>query len=110
MSAWPPREQRLRGALFQGKHRLVRGQYAQAAVAFGRAAALADGDERERVRGLLHLAAAGCRLRRGDALRTTRQLAHARRRLGPDPEPVQGVALRGLLETVERASPGVGPD
>jgi len=110
VSAWPPREQRLRGALFQGKHRLLRGQYAQAALAFGRASAIADRGERERVRGLLHLAAAGCRRRQGDVLRAERQLAHARRRLGRDPEPVQGVELRGLLETVERATPGIAPD
>ncbi|HSK16707.1 MAG TPA: hypothetical protein VK915_11135 [Gaiellaceae bacterium] len=107
MSDWPPREQRLRGALFHGRRKLLRGDYAHAAGAFARAAALADAQEKERVRGLLHLASAGRRRRQGDELRARRQLAHARRRLGPEPEPVQGVELRGLLETVE----GVGaPD
>jgi predicted metal-dependent hydrolase len=105
VSEWPPREQRLRGALFQGKRKLVRGQYAHAAAAFERAAAVAGADEKERVRGLLHLAAAGCRLNRGDELRARRQLAHARRRLGAAPAPVEGVELAGLLEAVERALP-----
>jgi predicted metal-dependent hydrolase len=101
MSTWPPREQRLRGELFQGKRKLLRAHYLQAAVAFERAAKLADGDEREPVRGLLHLAVAGYRRRHGDEVRARRQLAHARRRLGSAPEPVQGVDVSGLLESVE---------
>lgn len=101
MSTWPPREQRLRGALFQGKRKLLRREYLQAALAFERAAKVADGDEREPVRGLLHLAAAGYRRRQGDEVRARRQLAHARRRLGLAPDPVQGVDVSGLLESFE---------
>ena len=101
MSTWPPREQRLRGALFQGKRKLLRRQYLQAAFAFERAVELAAGDEREPVRGLLHLAVAGYRRRQGDEVRARRQLAHARSRLGPAPEPVQGVDVSGLLESFE---------
>jgi predicted metal-dependent hydrolase len=105
VTGWPPTGARVRGALFQGERHLLREEYLHATLAFGRASAAAEADEYERVRALLHLSAAGYRSRRGDGRAARRQLAHARRRLGPEPAPLHGVDAAALLERVERALP-----
>jgi hypothetical protein len=80
---WLPPEDRVRITLRRGVRLLERGDYVQASRAFLLAERWAAPDERELVRGLVHLAAAGERRRRGEPDRAERQLAHARRRLAP---------------------------
>lgn len=103
MRRWPERDAKLRGALFQGERHLRRAEYLHAAIAFTRASAVAGPGEYERVRGLLHLAAAGYKHRLGDETAAQRQLAHAGRRLRRPPVPLHGVHLLALLARVEAA-------
>lgn len=65
-------------------------------------APLAPPEERELVRGLLHLAAAGYKRADGDERGAERQLAHARRRLAGFLPEASGVDVTGLLAAAER--------
>jgi hypothetical protein len=77
---WPPPQARLQGILWRAEGHLLRTEYGQAAATLAEAAGLG---ENEFVAGLRHLAAAGWRAQNGEPERARRQLAHARRRLGP---------------------------
>jgi hypothetical protein len=85
MDDWPPPEARLRAAIWQAEGELERGEYIPASRTLSRVFAIA-GDQGELVRGLHHLAAAGCKHQCGDARGARRQLAHARRRLTDFPD------------------------
>jgi hypothetical protein len=91
------------GALFVGASHLRRREYFHAHRAFLRAAALAEGEDRELARGLLHLAAAGYKRARADDRGAQRQLAHAHRRLAPFLPEARRLDLEGLIERVSRA-------
>lgn len=91
------------GALTVGVRHLPKGEYFAAYRSFLRAAALAEGEaDRELARGLVHLAAAGHKLRLGDVRGYERQLARARRRLTPFLPSTRGLDLVRLLELVGR--------
>ena len=82
---WPPREARIRAALWDAERSLERREYLvvtrRLADVFGVA-----GDQEELVRGLHHLGAAGYRAQIGETDRAHRQLERARRRLAPYPD------------------------
>jgi hypothetical protein len=80
-----------------GVQRLRQGAYHPAYRNLRRAAGLAGADERELVRGLVHLAAAGFKRSQGDQRGFERQLAHARRRLAPFLPAARGLDLEALL-------------
>jgi hypothetical protein len=96
---WPPPTARLRSALWRAEGHLERGEYPAAARTLEDVLALG---ERDLVRGLYHLAAAGYRARRGERERALRQLAHARRRLAPFLPVHSEVDVATLLACVER--------
>jgi hypothetical protein len=96
---WPPPDARLTSALWRAEGHLERGEYATAAHTLEHVLALG---ERELVRGLYHLAAAGYKARNGDRKRALRQLAHARRRLAPFLPVHSEVELAAALDLVER--------
>jgi hypothetical protein len=106
---WSPQDARLRGALFQAERHLRRREFLQATQALTRASAAAGPPEYERVRGLVHLAAAGYRHKQGDARAARRQLERARRRLHRPPVPLHGVNALGLLADVEEAISAAEP-
>jgi hypothetical protein len=82
---WPPRESRVRSALWDAERSIERREYlvvtSRLASVFGLA-----GEEEELVRGLHHLGAAGYRAQVGEPDRARRQLERARRRLAPYPD------------------------
>jgi hypothetical protein len=80
---WPPPAARYRAALWRAEAHFERREWFAAARALAEAARVAPPEERELVRGLVHLAAAGYKRAAGDPARADRQLAHARRRLAP---------------------------
>jgi hypothetical protein len=86
---WPPPENRVRAALWDAEGAIERQEYAYATSRLASVFGIA-GEQEELVRGLHHLAAAGYRAQAGEALRATRQLERARRRLGrfPDAAPL----------------------
>jgi hypothetical protein len=90
------------GALFYGEAHLRKREYLKASQHFGRAAAAADGPDRELARALVHLAAAGQRGLLGDERGRERQLAHARRRLTPFGPSARRLELAELLDIVQR--------
>jgi predicted metal-dependent hydrolase len=91
---WLPREEQLRLTILRGKRWLRTSDYFQAYRAFVDAEPFAaDEDERELVRGLVHLAAAGYKRKRGDGRGAERQLAHARRRLAPHGDRLAGLGI-----------------
>jgi hypothetical protein len=94
---WPPPDARLLSALWRAEGHLERGEYATAAHTLEHVLALG---ERELVRGLYHLAAAGYKARDGDRRRAMRQLAHARRRLAPFLPAHSDVEVASLLDLV----------
>lgn len=98
---WPAAETRVQSALWRAEGHVERREYAHAARALSEAAPLAPLEERELVRGLIHLAAAGWRRERGEHDRGARQLAHARRRLAAYLPTHRDVDLAALLELVE---------
>lgn len=103
VAEWPPPEARVQGALFYGESHLWACVYPKAALHFQRAAAAAvDPADRELARGLVHLAAAGCKHRAGNERGCERQLAHARRRLASFLPETRGLDLAGLIELVEQ--------
>lgn len=88
------------GALNVGARYLRTGAYHAAYRNLRRAAAFAEGEERELARGLVHLAVAGFKRSQGDQHGYERQLAHARRRLAPFLPAARGLDLAALLEWV----------
>lgn len=94
---WPPREGRVRSALWDAERSIERREYlvvtSRLASVFGLA-----GEEEELVRGLHHLGAAGYRAQTGEPLRARRQLERARRRLAPYPDvaPLVGLVARDV--------------
>ncbi|MEZ5099853.1 MAG: hypothetical protein R3C15_08685 [Thermoleophilia bacterium] len=99
---WPPRDLAFKAALRRGAQELLTRGYGRASRAFADASRLAEGDDRELARGLVHLAAAGHRLKAGEADSATRQLAHARRRLAPALGRTDPVDVASLVAAVER--------
>jgi len=97
---WPPREARVRAALWDAERRLLDREYVAAAAALANALDAGDADSREVARGLHHLAAAGYRQQTGERPRALRQLAHARRRLAPFLPLYEEVELGSLLDLV----------
>ena len=82
---WPPRENRVRAAVWDAERSLERREYLVATDRL--ASVLGVADEREElVRGLHHLGAAGYRAQIGEPQRARRQLERARSRLAPFPE------------------------
>jgi hypothetical protein len=102
VSDWPPREARLRAALWRGTKHLLRNEYLAASRAFRQACDVSGEDEREVVRGLFHLAVAGYKHQRGSRGGAERQLAHARRRLAAFSGSLDGVDRAALVEHVQR--------
>jgi hypothetical protein len=82
---------------------LLRGEYGQAARALADATGLG---EDELVAGLRHLAASGWRLQNGEPERARRQLAYARRRLGPFLPEACEVEVARLLDAVVESADG----
>ncbi len=97
---WPPREARVRAALWHAERRFRDREYAAAAAALADALDADDVEAREVARGLHHLAAAGYREQTGEHARALRQLAHARRRLAPFLPVCEEVELGSLLALV----------
>jgi len=89
------------GALFFGESHLRKREYLKAVRHFRRAAETApDAEDRELARALVHLAAAGHKQLAGDRRGAERQLAHARRRLGPFLPESHRLELATLLASV----------
>jgi hypothetical protein len=101
---WPPRAARIQGELWEAERRLRDREYAQAVACLERllGAEGEDGELREVVRGLYHLAAAGYRHAHGEPDRARRQLETARRRLAPFLPALFQVELGELLDAVAR--------
>lgn len=99
---WPPRDLAAKAALRRGAEELLARGYGRASRAFADASRLAEGDDRELARGLVHLAAAGHRLKVGEPDAAARQLAHARRRLAPSLGRTDPVDVAALVAAVER--------
>ena len=97
---WPPREARVRAALWDAERRLFDGEYVAAAAALADALGADDADAREVARGLHHLAAAGYRQQTGERARALRQLAHGHRRLARFLPVYEEVELGSLLDLV----------
>jgi hypothetical protein len=97
---WPPREARVRAALWHAERRLLDREYVAAAAALAGAFDADDADAREVARGLHHLAAAGYRQQTGERRRALRQLAHAHRRLARFLPVYEEVELGSLLDLV----------
>jgi hypothetical protein len=95
-----PAADRFQGSLFVGESNLRRGDYFHAYRAFRRAAAAAEGGDRELALGLSHLAACGYKRATGDERGAQRQLAHARRRLTPFRPEARRLDLDGLIALV----------
>ena len=91
-----------RGALLSGANHLTRREYFAAYSSFRRAAAAVDRQEARRIRGLVHAAAAGVKLRLGDSRGAARQLERARSRLGEGPPTLASVDVDAVLALVER--------
>jgi len=99
---WPPPAARVRAALWRAESHLERREYMAASRDLVLVLELVGGDERELLRGLHHLAAAGYKGQTGDPTRGRRQLAHARRRLAAYCPAYRELALTALLDRVER--------
>jgi hypothetical protein len=97
---WPPRENRVRAALWEAEGCLERREYLRATDALARVFGLGD-EQEELLRGLHHLAAAGYRAQTADARGARRQLGHARRRLAPFPDAAPLIEL--VVRDVESA-------
>lgn len=97
---WPPREARVRAALWHAERRLLDREYLAASAALADALAADDAEAREVARGLHHLAAAGYRHQTGERARALRQLAHGRRRLAPFLPRYEEIELGSLLDLV----------
>jgi hypothetical protein len=82
---WPPRENRVRAALWDAERSIERREYLAATSRLASVLGLAN-EREELVRGLHHLGAAGYRAQTGEPLRARRQLERARRRLAPFPD------------------------
>jgi hypothetical protein len=82
---WPPRENRVRAALWDAEGSIERREYLAAISRLASVFGLAD-DREELVRGLHHLGAAGYRAQTEEPDRARRQLERARRRLAPFPD------------------------
>ena len=92
---WPPRENRVRAALWDAERSIERREYLVATSRLADVFGLA-GELEELVRGLHHLGAAGYNAQTGEPLRARRQLERARRRLAPFPD------AAALIELVAR--------
>ena len=79
---WPPRENRVRAALWDAERAIERHEYLVATSRLADVFGL-GGEQEELVRGLHHLGAAGYRAQTGEPTRARRQLERARRRLAP---------------------------
>jgi len=89
---WPPREARVRAALWDAERSLERREYLVVTTRLADVFGIA-GEQEELVRGLHHLGAAGYRAGAGEPERARRQLEKARRRLAPYPEAAPLVEL-----------------
>jgi hypothetical protein len=100
---WPPPQARLQSILWRAEGHLRRAEYGQAAGALAEGTGLG---EDEFVSGLRHLAAAGWRAQNGEPERARRQLAHARRRLGPFLPDWREVEVAQLLAAIVESAHG----
>jgi hypothetical protein len=82
---WPPRENRVRAALWDAERAIERREYLAATSRLADVFGL-GGEQEELVRGLHHLGAAGYRAQAGEPIRAQRQLERARLRLAPFPD------------------------
>jgi hypothetical protein len=98
---WPPRENRVRAALWDAEGSIERHEYLAATSRLASVFGIAD-DREELVHGLHHLGAAGYRAWTGEPERARRQLEHARRRLAPFPD------VLPLIELVAREIESAG--
>ncbi len=94
---WPPRENRVRAALWDAERSIERREYLVATSRLASVFGLAD-EQEELVRGLHHLAAAGYKAQTGEPARARRQLERARRRLTsfPDGAPLIELVARDI--------------
>ena len=95
---WPPREARVRAALWAAEGHLLRGEWAQADRVLAPIARLAD--EPDLVRGLRRLAAAGYKAAEADRPRAQRNLVAARGLLEPLLVDCTEIDLATLIESV----------
>lgn len=96
---WPPRDARVRAALWQGEGHLLRGEWAHAGRALAEALAIAEAPDL--FRGLRLLAAAGYHAREGDVERARAQVGRARTRLAPFLPEHEEVDLAAIVASVE---------
>jgi hypothetical protein len=82
---WPPRENRVRAALWDAERAIERREYLVATSRLADVFGL-GGEQEELVRGLHHVGAAGYRAQIGEPIRARRQLERARARLTPFPD------------------------
>ena len=82
---WPPRENRVRAAVWDAERAIERREYLAATSRLADVLGL-GGEQEELVRGLHHLGAAGYRAQAGEPIRAQRQLERARLRLTPFPD------------------------
>lgn len=93
---------RARGALLDGARHLAAAEDFAAYQRLRQAAAAVDREEARRIRGLVHAAAAGVKLGRGDARGAQRQLERARARLAEGAPTLADLDVDALLEQVCR--------
>lgn len=101
---WPPREARVRAAIWQGEGHLLRGEWVHGARTL--AGAVGSAEHPDVVRGLRLLCAAGYQARDGDLARARAQVARARRRLAPYLPAYEEVDLEAVIAAVEAAVEG----
>lgn len=98
---WPPREARVRAALWQGEGHLLRGEWVHAGRTLAEAVPIAA--DPDLARGLRLLAAAGFRAREGDVPRARAQLERACARLAPFRPSSEDVDLEAVIASVAEA-------
>lgn len=90
-----------RGALLAGVRHLAQSEDYVAYSRLRDAAARVEPAEARRIRGLVHAAAAGVKLTRGDARGAERQLQRARTRLAEGAPTLADVDVKALLRAIE---------
>jgi predicted metal-dependent hydrolase len=95
-------QRQAQGALLAGARHLKRGEYFVAYTSWQRAEAAAGGSEARRIRGVVHLAAAGVKHRDGDARGARRQLVRAQARLQEGPPELLNVDIDALVLLIEQ--------
>jgi len=94
-------QRQAQGALLAGARHLKRGEYFVAYTSWQRAEAAVGGSEARRIRGLVHLAAAGVKHLDGDVRGAERQLLRARTRLEQGSPALLNVDVDALVLLIE---------